>query len=315
MQLTGIHHLTAITADAAGNLDFYTRVLGLRLVKKTVNQDDVSAYHLFYADGRGSPGSDITFFDWTVPPASHGRQSISKTAFRVPSDSLVWWSDRLGGEGLVTSPIVDRGGRETFDFADPEGQSLAMVADDPADDTHVWSKSTVPAERQIVGLGPITLTLGELSPTERVLTGVMNMEKVGSFAPAPDAETEVHVFRMGEGGAGAELHLSIEPGLAPARQGAGGVHHVAFGVPDDAYDAWAERLVEKGMPSSGPIDRFYFRSLYFREPGGVLFEIATEGPGFHADEPVDSLGERLALPPFLEPRRAEIEAGLKPLGG
>ena len=200
MQLTGIHHLTAITADPAGNHDFYTRVLGLRMVKKTVNQDDVSAYHLFYADGKGSPGSDITFFDWPMPPASHGRQSISRTAFRVPPDSLVWWSDRIGGEGVATSPIVDRGGRRTFEFADPEGQRLAMVADGPSDDDHVWTKSPVPAEHQIVGLGPITLTLGELWPTERVLTGVLNMQKVDSFAAASDTDTEIHVFRMGEGG-------------------------------------------------------------------------------------------------------------------
>ena len=217
MQLTGIHHLTAITADPAGNHDFYTRVLGLRMVKKTVNQDDVSAYHLFYADGKGSPGSDITFFDWPMPPASHGRQSISRTAFRVPPDSLVWWSDRIGGEGVATSPIVERGGRRTFEFADPEGQRLAMVADEPSDDDHVWTKSPVPAEHQIVGLGPITLTLGELWPTERVLTGVLNMQKVDSFAAASDTDTEIHVFRMGEGGPAAELHLSIEPGLAPPR--------------------------------------------------------------------------------------------------
>lgn len=313
MQLTGIHHLTAITANASGNHDFYTRVLGLRLVKKTVNQDDVSAYHLFYADGQGSPGSDITFFDWPAPPAVHGRQGVSRTSFRVPSDSLDWWRDRFDADGVPHGDITERAGRSTLDFADAEGQRLRLTADQAGDDAHVWAESPVPAARQIVGLGPITLTLGELWPTERMLTSVLNMEKVLCFANDHDPETETHVFSMGEGGAAAELHVSIESALPPARQGAGGVHHVAFRVPDDAYEAWAERLVEQGMPSSGPIDRFYFKSLYFREPGGVLFELATEGPGFAADEPLDSLGQSLSLPPFLEDRRAEIEAGLKPI--
>ncbi|MDH3661139.1 MAG: ring-cleaving dioxygenase [Alphaproteobacteria bacterium] len=313
MQLIGIHHLTAITANASANHDFYTRVLGLRMVKKTVNQDDVSAYHLFYADGKGSPGSDITFFEWPLPPASDGRQSISRTAFRVPSESVVWWSDRLGGEGVVTSPIVERAGRKTLEFADPEGQRLAMVADDPADHDHLWAKSTVPDDHQVIGLGPITLTLAELGPTERVLTEVLNMHKIKSVANAHDPETQTHVFQMGEGGAAAELHVSIEPGLPLMNQGSGGVHHVAFRVPNQAYDTWAARLVEHRMPSSGPIDRFYFKSLYFREPGGVLFELATDGPGFAADEPLESMGERLSLPPFLEARRVEIEAGLKPI--
>lgn len=313
MQLTGIHHLTAITADIARNHDFYTRVLGLRLAKKTVNQDDVRAYHLFYADGKGAPGSDITFFDWPMPLGRHGRQSISGTSFRVPPGSLAWWSDRLDEEGVAHGRITERAVREVLDFADHEGQRLTLVADAAPDDGHVWAKSLVPAEHQIIGLGPITLTLVELWPTEKVLTGVLNMRKAGSFANAHAPETETHVFAMGEGGASAELHLSIEPDLPPARQGAGSVHHVAFRIPDADHEAWARRLVEKAMPTSGPVDRYYFKSLYFREAGGVLFELATDGPGFAVDEPADALGERLALPPFLEPRRDEIEAGLKPL--
>lgn len=313
MQLTGIHHLTAITANASGNHDFYTRVLGLRLVKKTVNQDDVSAYHLFYADGQGAPGSDITFFDWPASPAVHGRQSVSRTSFRVPPDSLNWWRERLDSNGVRCDEIGERAGRAVLDFADAEGQRLCLTADAAVGDDHVWDGSPVPAEHQIIGLGPITLTLGELWPTERMLTSVLNMEKASSFANAHDPVTATHVYSMGAGGAAAELHVSIEPGLAPARQGAGGVHHVAFRVPDDAYEAWAARLVEQGMPSSGPIDRFYFKSLYFREPGGVLFELATDGPGFAADEAPDRLGRSLSLPPFLEDRRAEIEAGLKPI--
>jgi len=313
MQLTGLHHLTAITADAVGNHQFYTQMLGLRMVKKTVNQDDVSAYHLFYADGQGSPGSDITFFDWPLPPATPGRQSVSRTSFRVPPDSLDWWADRFDAGGVDKSAIERRAGRRQLNFVDPEGQPLALVADEPLDDRHVWARSPVPAKRQIIGLGPITLRLGELWPTERMLTGVLNMKKIGSFTNGDGAATETHIFQMGEGGASAELHLSIEPDLPSSRQGAGGVHHVAFRIADADHEAWANHLVDKGMPSSGSIDRFYFKSLYFREPGGVLFEIATDGPGFAADEPSESLGERLALPPFLEARRAEIEAGLKPL--
>lgn len=313
MQLGGIHHLTAITADASANHDFYTRILGLRLVKKTVNQDDVSAYHLFYADGQGSPGSDITFFDWPAPRAVHGRQSLSRTSLRVPADSLGWWRDRFAADGITHGVITERAGRETLDFSDSEGQRLRLTGDERRDDRHVWAKSPVPGDRQIQGLGPITLTLAELSPTERVLTGVLNMRLASSLEEIDERGAVTHIFTMGKGGAAAELHLVIAPDLPPARPGAGGVHHVAFRIPDDAYDAWTAELAGKGMPTSGPIDRFYFKSLYFREPGGVLFEIATDGPGFAADEPVDHLGESLSLPPFLEDRRAEIEAGLKPI--
>ncbi|MGI9416835.1 MAG: ring-cleaving dioxygenase [Geminicoccaceae bacterium] len=313
MQLGGIHHLTAITANPSANHDFYTRVLGLRLVKKTVNQDDVSAYHLFYADGQGSPGSDITFFDWPAAPANHGRQSISRTSLRVPADSLGWWRDQFSANIVTHGEITGRAGRETLDFSDSEGQRLRLTADTADGETHVWTKSPVPAERQILGLGPITLSLGELESTDRVLTEVLNMRRAGCFEDADEPGATTHVFAMGEGGAPAEMHLAIAPGLPPARQGAGGVHHVAFRIPNDAYDAWTARLVDKGMPTSGPIDRFYFKSLYFREPGGVLFEIATDGPGFAADEPLEHLGESLSLPPFLENRRAEIEAGLKPI--
>jgi glyoxalase family protein len=172
----------------------------------------------------------------------------------------------------------------------------------------------VPPERQIRGLGPVEMTVPDLGPTDAVLTGVMGMRRARSYGGAADGE--VHVYEIGEGGGGpaAELHVAVRPDSAPARPGAGGVHHVAFRTPDEAqYRAWAERLASLRVPNSGPVDRHYFRSLYFREPNGVLFEIATDGPGFAVDEPLESLGERLALPPFLEPRRASIEAGLKPL--
>ena len=315
MQLTGIHHLTAISADAPGNLRFYTQALGMRLVKKTVNQDDVSAYHLFYADGLARPGTDLTFFDFPTLPERHGNNSISRTALRVAGEpTLAWWKQRFVQQGVAAGEIAERDGRFTLDFVDPEGQRLSLVDDGGVGEAHPWERSPVAAEHQIRGLGPITLAVPELAPTEAVLTGVMNMRRVRGYPHPENPADTVHVYEMGQGGAAAELHVAVQPGLPRAQPGAGGVHHVAFRTPDEtAYDAWAGRLRELRIPNSGKVDRFYFRSLYFREPNGILFEIATDGPGFATDEPLESLGEKLALPPFLEPRRREIEAGLKPL--
>jgi len=315
MQLTGIHHLTAISAKPRENLAFYTGLLGMRLVKKTVNQDDVSAYHLFYADGKANPGTDLTFFDFPAPPEQRGTNSISRTALRVCGEkTLGWWRDRLKQAGGHSGDVVEVDGRLTLPFEDGEGQRLVLVDDGGIGVASPWEKSAVPAEHQIRGLGPIVLNVHELSRTEYVLTEVMNMRRVRDFA-APDAKAQVHVFEMGEGGPAAELHVLEQKDLVVARQGAGGVHHVAFRTPDEEqYHAWTRRLTELRVPNSGEIDRFYFRSLYFREPNGILFEIATDGPGFATDEPMATLGEKLALPPFLEGRRAAIEAGLKPLG-
>jgi glyoxalase family protein len=315
MQLTGIHHLTAVTGNAPRNHDFYTATLGLRLVKKTVNQDDVSAYHLFYADGRGSPGTDITFFDWPVEREKRGTNSITRTGLRVAgADTLAWWEKRFQDGGVAHSEVVERDGRLTLDFEDFEGQRLSLIDDGGAGEVpYPWERSSVPAEHQIRGLGPITISVPELQKTEPVLTKVMGMTKVRDYAASGNADTRTFVYSMGAGGASAELHVSVEPDLPGARPGAGGVHHVAFRIPDADYQAWAQRLDHVRMPSSGPVDRFWFRSLYFREPNGILFEIATEGPGFATDEQMEHLGETLSLPPFLEGRRREIEAGLKPL--
>jgi glyoxalase family protein len=315
MQLTGIHHLTAISARPRDNLAFYTGLLGMRLVKKTVNQDDVSAYHLFYADGKANPGTDLTFFDFPAAPERRGSNSISRTGLRVAGEkSLGYWRDRLKQAGGHSGEVTEVDGRLTLPFEDGEGQRLMLVDDDGAGPASPWAKSTVPAEHQIRGLGPIVLNVADLARTEKVLTGVMNMRREREYA-APDAAAQIHVFAMGEGGLAAELHIVEQKDLQSARQGAGGVHHVAFRTPDNAqYEAWAQRLNELNVRNSGEIDRFYFRSLYFREPNGILFEIATDGPGFATDEPMETLGEKLALPPFLEPRRAAIEAGLKPIG-
>ncbi len=314
MQLTGIHHLTAISADAPGNRRFYEGVLGMRLVKKTVNQDDVSAYHLFYADGLATPGTDITFFDWPAAPERRGTHSIARTGLRVAgADALDWWRERFAEMGVKHGEIAERDGRLTLDFEDPEGQRLSLVDDGGAGEANPWAKSPVPANDQIRGLGPITLSVPDLLPTDAVLTAVMNMRPVRTYPHPENPGDTVHVYEMGEGGPAAELHVAVQPGMPAARQGRGGVHHVAFRTPDAEYGAWAERLNSMRIPNSGKIDRFYFKSLYFREPNGILFEIASDGPGFAADEPLEKLGERLALPPFLEPRRAEIEAGLKPV--
>jgi glyoxalase family protein len=313
LALTGIHHLTAVTANAAQNHDFYTRVLGLRLVKKTVNQDDVSAYHLFYADGNASPGTDITFFDWPAARERRGTRSIIQTGLRVGSqETLRWWKTRFEQLKIPHAEVLERDGRWVLDFDDFEGQRLSLVDDAGIGPANPWDKSTVPTEHQIRGLGPIRLSVPDIKHTDQVLTSVMAMESVRTYAIG--SGSAVHVYQMGGKGPGSELHVAVEPNLAPGRLGAGGVHHVAFRTPDDQqYEAWAERLSEMGMPTSGPVDRYYFRSLYFREPGGILFEIATDGPGFATDEKLESLGQRLALPPFLEGRRKEIESGLKPL--
>ncbi len=315
MQLIGIHHLTAISADAPGNLAFYTDVLGMRLVKKTVNQDDVSAYHLFYADGLARPGTDLTFFDWPVARERRGTHSIVRTALRVAGEpTLHWWRKRLATAGVPVDEPTERDGRVTLDFEDPEGQRLSLLDDGGVGEAHPWQRSPVPAEHQVRGLGPITMSVPDLERTEWVLLNVMNMRKAREYTLAQNGGSAVYIYEMGKGGPAAELHVAVEPGLPQARQGAGAVHHVAFRTPDETqYDAWAQRLREMRVPNSSKVDRFYFRSLYFREPNGVLFEIATDGPGFAIDEPLENLGEKLSLPPFLEARRPAIEAALKPL--
>ncbi|OZC01311.1 ring-cleaving dioxygenase [Rubricoccus marinus] len=311
----GIHHLTAVSAAIRDNYRFYTETIGMRLVKRSVNQDDVSAYHLFYSDAVGTPGHDLTFFDWPVPPEQRGTRSVVRTGLRVPAASLDYWTDRLAAAGVEAEPVRVIDGRLTLRFEDPEGQRLALLADGGAGDPPTpWDRSPVPAEHQIRGLGPITMSVPDLENTDLALRTVLGMRLVRTY-PLPDRPADtVHVYEMGEGGGPhAELHVAVQPRLPVARQGAGAVHHVAFRVPDDAYDDWSERLQRFGVPSSGPVDRYYFRSLYFREPGGVLFELATDGPGFAVDEDAATLGETVVLPPILESRRTQIVAGLKPL--
>lgn len=315
MELTGIHHLTAISARIRENRRFYTQTLGMRLVKRSVNQDDPGAYHLFYADAQGSPGTDLTFFDWPVSRERRGTRSITLTCLRVKGyEALTWWAHRLDEHGVEHGEILERDGRLTFAFEDPEGQRLAFVDDDgKGDPPTAWSRSPVPPEWQIRGLGPIVISVPTLNPTDILLTRVFNMRHVRDCPHPDNPGTRVYVFEMGGNGPHAELHVAVQPDLQVAQQGAGGVHHVAFRTPDADYDAWAERLNEFDIPNSGKVDRYWFRSLYVREPNGVLFEIATDGPGFAVDEDPATLGEKLVLPPFLEPLREKIVLKLKPI--
>lgn len=314
LHLNGMHHVTAITADARANNRFYTQTLGMRLVKKTVNQDDTSAYHLFFADAKGSPGSDLTFFDWPVGPEARGTHSVIRTGLRVADEAaLEWWAAHLRDQGLTSGTPQLLDGRASLEFEDPEGQRLRLVADGGQGLAHPWDKSPVPAAQQIRGLGAVTISVPQLDQTHLVLTRVLNMKRLRDY-PSPDGVGQVHVYAMGAEGPQNELHVAVQPGLSMARQGAGAVHHIAFRVPDvTAIRDWAAVLSDFRIPSSGEVERYYFRSLYFREPGGTLFELATDGPGFAVDEPEETMGEGLSLPPFLEGRRASIEAGLKPI--
>ena len=319
MRLTGLHHVTAVTAHAVENLRFYTEVLGLRLVKKTVNQDDVSAYHLFYGDEKGSPGTEVTFFDWGfAAPRRHGTGTISEIGLRVPhAQALQWWRERFEEYGVGHGDVGSRNSRPSLSFSDPEGQRLVLVAEERAGKVSggtPWAESPVPSEVAIRGLNHVTLTVNRLEPTAEELTKVLGFEQQGSYIILDEVKREVIVYATGAGGAGAEVHVEARPDLPRGSVGRGGVHHVAFRTPDDEqHREWQSRLSEAGVGVTQVIDRFYFRSIYFREPGGVLFEIATDGPGFATDEPLEHLGEELALPPFLEPQRARIEANLKPL--
>ena len=315
MSLHGIHHVTAVTAQVAKNVIYYTQDLGLRLVKKSVNQDDVSAYHLFYADKLGSPGTDMTFFDWPqIGPNRRGSDSIANTMFRVNGrEALNYWFERFDERGIQHDEITSFAGRDVLRFEDPEGQRLTLVDDQgTAVEGEVWLGAGIPEEYAIRGFFGVALSTPSLLYVTPILTRILGWEESGRYENA-DGEIEV-VYSMDGGGAGKEVHVIEQPGLARARLGAGGVHHVAFRVRDaEEQREWRQRLVKAGLGVSDFIDRYYFKSIYFPISNGILFEIATDGPGFAADEPLETLGKKLALPPFLEPHRAQIEAGLKPI--
>ena len=297
MRLEGIHHITAITADAPRNVDFYARVLGLRLVKKTVNQDDPTVYHLFYADEKGSPGSDITFFEY--PGARRGRAGagmVHRIVWRVASEeALDFWEERLRGEG---APVSREGSR--LRFSDPEELGLELVVNDSGDEPLIADHPEVPADVALQGFDAVRAYTSDPEASRRFLEQSLN------FAPKGDATFE---SRGEERGSFYVYDEAREPGVG----GAGTVHHVAWASPMEEHEAWRRRVLEGGATPTPVIDRFYFRSIYFREPSGVLFEIATIGPGFTADEPLETLGERLSLPPNFEHLRDRLEPVLTPL--
>lgn len=299
MQLEGIHHISSITGDAARNVDFYVRVLGLRMVKKTVNQDEPSVYHLFYADEQGSPGADMTFFEY--PGARRGRAGagmIHRIVLRVGSEeSLDFWRARLADERIES----ERDG-SSLRFEDPEGLGLELLVDESGDPPLTAVSPDVPAEHAIRGFAGVR-----------------------AYSAAPERSTallrDVLGFTPQDGAAAWESRGELRGGFyaydaAPAERGVGGagtVHHIAWASYDDDIEAWNERVTRAGASTSGLVDRFWFRSVYFREPSGVLFELATLGPGFTSDEPLEHLGERLVLPPRFEHLRDQIEPILTPL--
>jgi glyoxalase family protein len=317
MQLTGIHHVTAVSGRIADNLEFYTRVLGLRLVKRSVNQDDVSAYHLFYADRIGTPGTDMTFFDWPhIGPDQRGTDSIIGTAFRVAGgDALTFWVERLSAMEVRGIEAGEFAGRALLAFEDPEGQRLYLVDDQGASfEGEIWERPDVPAEFALRGFFSVILSVPSIRELAPVLTEILKFEEV-THANWIDGQTEAVIYRtVQDRGPGTEVWLLAEPAAPRALLGAGGVHHVAFRVPDARLQqTWRSHLVRSGLGVSSQIDRFWFRSIYFRVTRGILFEIATDGPGFGVDEDLDHLGESLVLPPFLEPHRERIEASLVPI--
>lgn len=317
MQLRGLHHVTAVTGQIRDNLNFYTKVLGLRLVKKSVNQDDTSAYHLFYADKVGSPGTDMTFFDWPQTGADNrGTDSIVNTQFRVNGQAaLEYWVKRLDDHGVKHQPLETFAGRSILRFEDPEGQRLTLVDDGGAPfEAHYWDGAGVPEEYAIRGFYGVQLSIPILGQLDYILREILGFVEVGRQPSLDNPKEEVVIYAMDGGGPGKEVQVIVQPKKERAFLGSGGVHHVAFRVKDTAEkDAWEDVLNRRGLRNSGPVDRYYFQSLYFRVSAGILFELATDGPGFATDENVETLGERLALPPFLEPYREQIERNLKPL--
>ncbi|MFS0577173.1 ring-cleaving dioxygenase [Sporosarcina sp. 179-K 3D1 HS] len=318
MRLEGIHHVSAITADAERNFNFFTRVLGMRLVKKTVNQDSTSSYHLFYADAVGTPGTDMTYFDIPMAGKTYpGVSSISNTAFRVMSEeALDFWKQRFATLGIEHDAVEERFGRKTLAFRDQEGSRLMLVVDDGKGIPYgiPWGRDDIPEQYAIVGLGPVTLTVRRAEATVDMLTTVLHFNEIGSYPSNVAGMPNIRVFSTGEGGPAGEVHVETRTDLPMERPGRGSVHHVAFRIKSmDDYDRWDNWLRSRGFMTSGLVDRYYFKSIYFREPNGILFELATDEPGFATDEPLESLGETLALPPFLESRREQIEGSLRPL--
>jgi glyoxalase family protein len=304
--MPGIHHVTAIAGQPQRNFDFYTGVLGLRFVKKTVNFDDPGTYHFYFGDEAGHPGTILTFFPWEhAAPGRAGRGLAGETAFRVPLGAIGYWTHRLVEKGVAHEALEKRFGEPVLPFTDPDGLKLALIGVAGAEAEPGWSGGGVPAEHAIRGFQGVTLMVADPAPTADVL-GVLGFAEAGREGPLARYRADAAM--------GGVVDLRTAAGFLEGRMGRGSVHHVAFRAADDAAQAaLARQLADRGLHPTQQMDRQYFRSIYFREPGGVLFEIATDAPGFAVDEPLDTLGRSLKLPRFLEPRRGEIEAALPKL--
>ena len=300
--VTGLHHVTCIAGDPQRNFDFYTGTLGMRLVKRSVNQDSPGTYHLFYADNEGHAGTDLTFFPWPeLPPGRRGVGLTNEVGLAIPAGTLSWWSERLRAAGVETAAPTTWFGEPALPFTDPDGLNLALVETSDPREFSPWAESPVDASKQIRGLHAVRLAERDLTQTARFLVDGMGFTAAGE-------DQGWHRFALGEGGSGRTVDVQVLPDTARGEWGVGSVHHIAWRVPDsEQQTAVRGRVVSAGVRPTEVIDRFWFQSVYFREPGGALFEVATDGPGFSVDESTDSLGERLILPPWLEPRRRDIE--------
>ena len=306
--VTGLHHITVIAGDPQENLDFYAGVLGMRLVKKTVNQDVPGTYHLFYADGVAHAGTDLTFFPWPdMAPGQTGVGLTVEVALAVPAGSLGYWAERLQHQGVDVSHSAARFSERLLTLADPHGLQLALVETADAREFTAWAESPVPEAMQVRGLHGVRLLERSAAPTVDLLTKTLGFEEVGQ-------EDGWRRFALAGTRSGRVLDIKESASERQGTWGTGSVHHIAWRVPDDVTELKVQnRLQQAGRRPTQVIDRFWFKSVYFKEPGGALFEIATDGPGFGVDETMEQLGTRLVLPPWLEPKRAAIEAGLQPL--
>ncbi|AMM92786.1 ring-cleaving dioxygenase [Peribacillus simplex] len=310
--LKGIHHVTAITSSAEKNYEFFTNILGMRLVKKTVNQDDIQTYHLFFADDVGGPGTDMTFFDFPgIPKGVHGTNEISKTSFRVPNDAaLDYWVKRFDRLEVGNTGIQEQFGKKIISFVDFDDQQYQLISDENNEGIAAgipWQKGPIPLEYAITGLGPIFIRIANFEYFKEMMEKVLLFKEI-------DTEGSFHLFEVGEGGNGAQVIVEHNSILPQARQGFGTVHHTAFRVEDrSVLEEWIKRMESFQFHTSGYVDRHFFESLYVRVAPQILFEFATDGPGFMGDEPYETLGEKLSLPPFLEPKRDQIEKLVRPI--
>ncbi|MEJ7220093.1 ring-cleaving dioxygenase MhqE [Staphylococcus gallinarum] len=309
-QLLGIHHVTAITDDAERNYKFFTDVLGMRLVKKIVNQDDIYTYHTFFADDEGSPGTDMTFFDFpNIPKGKSGTNSITKPSFRVPNDAaLSYYEQRFNDFGVKHDGIQTLFGKQVLPFEESDGQRYQLVSDEHNSGVapgKPWQNGPVPTDKAIYGLGPIEITVSYFEDFKKILEQIYGMKTIVE-------EQNVALLEVGAGGNGGQVILRKDTTSNEAVQGYGEVHHVSFRLKDhEAIAQWEEKYKEVGIGNSGLVDRFYFEALYARI-GHILIEVSTDGPGFMGDEPYETLGESLSLPPFLENQRDYIESEIRP---